>query len=201
MEIVQDIKPDVLVDIRPDVLVDIKSNIALIEKAASTLESRFAARAIRQTALIRHSLTQEIIDSVVALLPGYSLDPALLTDSAISTTSETSNVLLYVGYLLLVFMHDTKSPQGPSLANRLVQIIQAQNKRSLDLIASRIYFYWARFYELSNSLPQIFPYLVLIQSGHGCISDCCFAPGSQYPGYTHQRPCCLFYKFELDRSS
>lgn len=50
-----------------------------------------------------------------------------------------------------------RNTQGLELANKTVQNLLRLNRRTLDQLAARIYFYHARFYELTNRLNEIRP--------------------------------------------
>lgn len=49
------------------------------------------------------------------------------------------------------------------MSDRTIQRLQTINKRSIDQLAGRVYFYYARFHELNNDLPAIRPVLLLAQ--------------------------------------
>ena len=45
--------------------------------------------------------------------------------------------------------------QAKSCAAQAVQFLQKHNRRSLDILASRLYFYYSLSYERTNSLAEI----------------------------------------------
>lgn len=47
--------------------------------------------------------------------------------------------------------------QGLELSNKTVEKMTIMNRRTLDQIAARVYFYHGRFHELSNKLAEIRP--------------------------------------------
>lgn len=47
--------------------------------------------------------------------------------------------------------------QGIELSNKTIQRMASMNRRTMDPLAARVYFYHARFYELSNRLAEIRP--------------------------------------------
>ncbi|KAI5292504.1 26S proteasome non-ATPase regulatory subunit [Ascosphaera acerosa] len=54
----------------------------------------------------------------------------------------------FVGVLLQVFFHDTHDFRaGAALSDQLVEQLRAVNRRSMDVLAARVYFYYAIFYE------------------------------------------------------
>jgi 26S proteasome regulatory subunit N3 len=90
---------------------------------------------------------------------------------------------IYLNLLALVYLHDQKQydkvclswaqewhlsdpmeltrsrmyKQGVTLATATVEAIQNFHRRTLDPIAGRVYFYYARFYELLGKLADIRP--------------------------------------------
>ncbi|KAJ3118743.1 26S proteasome non-ATPase regulatory subunit 3 [Phlyctochytrium bullatum] len=68
---------------------------------------------------------------------------------------------MYFGYLTLLYLHDKNEVEkGFKLSTELVQKIQAHNRRTMDQVAAKIYFYLERFYDLSGKLAQARPYVV-----------------------------------------
>lgn len=57
-------------DLDGAIVMEITQNISLVERAVSTLESRFSTRAIRATSSIRHKLRPDILLSALNLLGG-----------------------------------------------------------------------------------------------------------------------------------
>ncbi|KAL2915856.1 26S proteasome non-ATPase regulatory subunit [Polyrhizophydium stewartii] len=153
-------------------LADIKSAVGLVERGVSSLESRFVTRALRSTASIRPRLTAELLSKAVAanLAQGISgkmdvdAEPAPDASAAGQSIPAKSSVPesgFFLGLLIIVFLHDQKQYLGATaLATSLVESIQALNRRTLDPIAGRIYFYYVRFYELADQVSDIRPQLL-----------------------------------------
>lgn len=63
---------------------------------------------------------------------------------------------LYLNLLVLLFAIDrTKYEKALQLSEKMMEKIVSQNRRSLDLIAAKCYFYYGRINELSGKLDQI----------------------------------------------
>ncbi|KAJ3283461.1 26S proteasome non-ATPase regulatory subunit [Borealophlyctis nickersoniae] len=163
-------------------LADIKQNINLIERAVSALESRFTTRALRATAPIRRRLTVELLSQTInthfprdhptkALLLGHigGSSDSMDVDQPAQADAKTEKsflpeVEIYLSYLALLYVHDQKQhEQGLNLATQLVEKILAANRRTMDQLAGRIYFYFARFYEVTNRLAEARPMLLAAQ--------------------------------------
>ncbi|KAJ3045396.1 26S proteasome non-ATPase regulatory subunit [Rhizophlyctis rosea] len=165
-------------------LADIKQNIGLIEKGVAALEARYTTRALRATASIRRKLNADILaQAIEAHFPkGSSCDHSskstLLSyigkssssmdiDTAQPSKSDKEflpEVEIYLSFLVLLLVHDQKEyEKGLKLVTELVSRIQTSNRRTLDQLAGRIYFYFARFYELNGRLAEARPLLLAAQ--------------------------------------
>ncbi|KAI9104690.1 proteasome regulatory subunit C-terminal-domain-containing protein [Phlyctochytrium arcticum] len=169
------------------VLQDIKQNLTLLERAVSALESRFTTRALRATASIRKRITPEIlVQAINAHFPKNSAAKTELLDY-VNKNSNTMQVdepetkvdakdgkdsqkeflpehEVYLSYLVLIYLHDQKDyKQGEQLVRSLVTKIQAYNRRTLDQITGRVYFYFSRFFEISGRLADARAELLMAQ--------------------------------------
>ena len=75
--------------------------------------------------------------------------PSIQTQPVSETTPEID---IYLGYLLVLFLHDQNQIDlGMQTTKQIIlPKLSALNKRSLDILAARIFFYLARFYELKG---------------------------------------------------
>ncbi|KND03500.1 proteasome regulatory particle lid subunit RPN3 [Spizellomyces punctatus DAOM BR117] len=165
------------------VLADIKQNINLLERAVATLEARFTTRALRTTASIRKRLTPEILTQAINI---YFPKDHAAKDALLKRVGKASDEMdvdqgeqksdakdgrgflpeheVYLSYLVLLYLHDQKDyQQGMQLVIELVDKVQALNRRTLDQLAGRLYFYFARFYELADKLAEARPVLLAAQ--------------------------------------
>lgn len=63
-------------------------------------------------------------------------------------------------YRMCHFMRPTFLPagkQGKTLSTETVAKVQNLNRRTLDQLSARVYFYYTRFYELTGQLAEIRP--------------------------------------------
>ncbi|TPX56637.1 hypothetical protein PhCBS80983_g04383 [Powellomyces hirtus] len=182
MEIV---KTDAELKVESDaaVLSEIKQNISLLDRAVATLEGRFTTRALRATASIRKRLSPDNLSQALnvyfpegttrkaSLLEHVGKTSHAMQVDATETQTESNDGKkflpeheIYLSYLVLLYLHDQKqNDKGMRLASELVETIQALNRRTLDQLAGRIYFYYARFYELSDRLTEARPLLLAAQ--------------------------------------
>ncbi|CAG8550280.1 21171_t:CDS:10 [Gigaspora rosea] len=207
------------------VLSELRQNFTLLERAVSTIESRFTTRVLRTTASIRKRLTADLLAQAIRdiypkgqqimfnlrvcankrfldheerchtttkiinemayspdftkLLTNYSTDKVkLLTylgkdtvvmdvdvdDSGKDNPPILPEIDLYLHLLLMIYLLDKQEfEKGIQLSNETIAKIQSLNRRTLDQLSARVYFYYARFYELTGNLAVIRPTLLAAQ--------------------------------------
>ncbi|KAL1928212.1 hypothetical protein VTP01DRAFT_3128 [Rhizomucor pusillus] len=172
MEIVEDEETKKLrleKEARASVISELKRNFSLLERAVDTIESRFTTRVLRTLPSIRRRLTSSILAEVIAdyegsesstknkLLGFLGEDVGMDVDSE-EGSSKLPEVEMYLHLLVLLYLLDKNELQkGLELADITVQTLLQLNRRTLDQLAARIFFYHARFYELTNRLAEIRP--------------------------------------------
>eukprot|EP00245_Coleochaete_scutata_P001348 TRINITY_DN11652_c0_g2_i1.p1 TRINITY_DN11652_c0_g2~~TRINITY_DN11652_c0_g2_i1.p1 ORF type:complete len:467 (+),score=77.92 TRINITY_DN11652_c0_g2_i1:189-1589(+) len=158
-------------------MADIKSIPQLIEKAVALKDARLMARAIRQIMTVRKKLKASIITSYLkhalpagsdpqiqlvaylSALPGES-DTSMVVDSTPSSTASKSpplpEVEAFMYLLVLIFLIDQKAyQQAKECSSAAVRRLQQFNRRTLDQLAARIFFYFSLSYEKTGSLVEI----------------------------------------------
>lgn len=159
---------------------ELREHIRQIEKAVQNKEPRFILRALRALPNTRRKLNPVVLRGIIggfyhksptekdALLPWVE-EPMDTegTQAAIQKFRSTSASFLpeidaFIHLLVLVRLIDTKKyPEAVQCSEALVQKIAAQNRRTIDLIAAKCYFYHSRAYELTNQLDKIRGFLHL----------------------------------------
>ncbi|KAJ3072576.1 26S proteasome non-ATPase regulatory subunit [Podochytrium sp. JEL0797] len=161
----------------PFVIAEIKQALLLLDKSVSANEARFATRALRATAAIRKRLDASVLNkAIAALLPKESpivktlakylaksaMDvdtPALETQKPVAAV--VPEIEVYFGLLVLFFLHDTEAnAHGITLSSELVDYIQKVNRRTMDQLSAKVYFYYERFFEIANRLAEVRPKLL-----------------------------------------
>ena len=84
-------------------------------------------------------------------------------DAPVTRSKETRKMIpegdAYIKLLTqLVLLDSNRLEEGAQFSSAVVQDIHAQNRRSLDQIGAKTFFYYSRFYELLNDLASIRPY-------------------------------------------
>ncbi|RHZ70257.1 hypothetical protein Glove_273g12 [Diversispora epigaea] len=162
------------------VLSDLKQNFTLLERAVSTIESRFTTRVLRTTASIRKRLTADVLaQAIKEVYPKDSIDKSRLLDflgkdsgvmdldlddAAKDIPPILPEIDLYLHLLTMIYLLDKQDfDKGIELSNETITKVQSLNRRTLDQLSARTYFYYARFYELTGNLAEIRPTLLAAQ--------------------------------------
>ncbi|KAL1959549.1 hypothetical protein VTO42DRAFT_1584 [Malbranchea cinnamomea] len=164
-------------------LADLKANFVLLERAVTHFDPRFTLRVLRSIASMRKHLTPEILSQVIVesyprsdqtallLLSGLeresafdNVDTNLAMDvdgegkSPVSRSSPAKEVLpevgIYLSILVQIHLYDAKEfHRGAKFSTCLVDKLRSLNRRTLDPLAARVYFYYSLFYEQIAPLP------------------------------------------------
>nr|CAG4651706.1 EOG090X03QW [Triops cancriformis] len=165
--VAEDVKKD------PDIVTteEIREHGRQIEKAVSSKEPRYTLRVLRALPNTRRRLNptvlRRIINGYYAHLPKerdslllYIPDADAASQQRLRTTKSSSTPLLpeldvYIHLLLNLYLIDNKKyPEAVSCADQLIKKVVALNRRTLDLLAARCYFYYTRSYELNGQLDK-----------------------------------------------
>lgn len=99
--------------------------------------------------------------TLLHLLSSMQVEPSTEVNTA-SSGSILPEIDVYLHFLVQVFLLDQKLIEvGAKHSTELVKKIHAHNRRTLDSLAAKVYFYYSRFHELigANSLLGIRPQL------------------------------------------
>lgn len=157
---------------------DIREHTRQIEKAVQNKEPRFILRALRTLPNTRRKLNSNVLRGVILgfypkagpereSLLSWVEEPMEVEETISQKFRASSSTLLpeidaYLHLLVLVRLIDTrKFTDAVQCSEALVQKIVSQNRRTIDLIAAKCYFYHSRAYELTNQLDKIRRFLHL----------------------------------------
>ena len=148
---------------------DIKGNFALLERAVSHFDPRFTLRVLRNISSIRKQLTADVLANVVNDSYPTSSSTAKFLLEAIKKTGNTKStsgkaatavkenlpeVDVYLAILCQIYLWDNKSiEEGAAFSDALVDRLRTLNRRTLDALSARVYFYYSLFYEQKAPLP------------------------------------------------
>uniref|UniRef100_A0A7S0R0Q0 PCI domain-containing protein n=1 Tax=Pyramimonas obovata TaxID=1411642 RepID=A0A7S0R0Q0_9CHLO len=153
----------------PDVPTQLKKSVTILEKAVSQKEPRLMGRALRMMGQFRKKLTAPIIDTLLkeTLPDGVALKQTLVdavgADSMAveGTASKPKEEVIieteiYCVLVTVLFLIDQKQYEtAKAITTAAVKRLDAFNRRSLDILAARIYYYFSWSHECTNSLEDI----------------------------------------------
>lgn len=160
----------------PDTLTleDIKEQIRLVERSIVSKEPRFVLRVLRALPATRRKLTPNVLRRLVATYYGRAeskqeretilqfIEEPMDTDITAQgpVVRQRGQLLLevdvYVHLLVLLRLLDTNNIQDAiKCSDLLMTKVTSVNRRTLDLLAARCYFYHSRAYEVNKRLDEI----------------------------------------------
>ncbi|KAK1437852.1 hypothetical protein QVD17_03652 [Tagetes erecta] len=156
------------------VLQHLKEIAGLIETGAYAREVRRILRAIRLTIALRRKLKASVISSFLsfALAPGSEAHSRLssylpkedqndmevdaTTSATQATVKHSSELEIYCYLLVLIFLIDQKKhSEAKACSSASIARLKNLNRRTVDVLASRLYFYYSLSYELTGDLSEI----------------------------------------------
>ncbi|KAK9475399.1 proteasome regulatory subunit C-terminal-domain-containing protein [Dipodascopsis tothii] len=154
------------------ILSDIKQNFGFLERAAQSFEPRFAVRALRGLGGLRRGLTADILASVVeetygapshksAAMISEVIERVVSTTDADKAAAVLPEVDIYVLLLVQVFLLDQGAAKAfVGFTDAVVDILRAYNRRTLDSLAAKVWFYYEHAHELDGTFVAIRPKLL-----------------------------------------
>lgn len=159
----------------PSTLQHLKEIASLIETGAYAKEVRRIVRAVRLTIMLRRKLKAATLSAFLnfALAPGSEAHSKLSSylpkeddrDMDVDTASSAAQVPakyslpeieIYCYLLVLIFLIDQKRyDEAKACSSASIARLKNINRRTVDILASRLYFYYSYSYELTNSLAEI----------------------------------------------
>ncbi|XP_010266036.1 PREDICTED: probable 26S proteasome non-ATPase regulatory subunit 3 [Nelumbo nucifera] len=159
----------------PPTLQHLKEITSLIETGAYAREVRRIVRAVRLTMALRRRLKAPVLSAFLnfALVPGSEAhirlssylpkgdEHAMEVDTAPSTTQtpvkhSLPELEIYCYLLVLIFLIDQKRyNEAKSCSSASIARLKNLNRRTVDVLASRLYFYYSFSYELTGDLAEI----------------------------------------------
>ncbi|KAE8719136.1 putative 26S proteasome non-ATPase regulatory subunit 3 [Hibiscus syriacus] len=159
----------------PSTLHHLKEIASLIETGAYDREARRILRAIRLTMALRRKLKASVLSSFLsfALGPGSEAlsrlssylpkedEHEMEVDTATSAAQPPAKhslpeLEIYCYLLVLIFLIDQKKyDEAKSCSSASIARLKNLNRRTLDVLAARLYFYYSLCYELTGNLVEI----------------------------------------------
>ncbi|KAK2757962.1 26S proteasome non-ATPase regulatory subunit [Arachnomyces sp. PD_36] len=167
------------VDPKVKAIADIKNNLTLLERAVAHFDPRFTLRALRSISSLRKHISPDVLaQTIVETYPSSnatasfllgaigkdgafneaSADQSMDVDTESSFKSSTKEILpeidTYLSILAQIYLYDNKDiHNGAKFSGELVERLRNLNRRTLDSLAARVYFYYSLFHEQLAPLP------------------------------------------------
>ncbi|ORY74223.1 hypothetical protein LY90DRAFT_660819 [Neocallimastix californiae] len=137
-------------------LADIKQNVINLEKAVDNIETRFITRVLRTFPNIRRRLTDVALAKIINIHETESMELDQESNDKNQSKTYLPEVETYLCLLVLIYLHDKKEyEKGAELSSNYIERIISFNRRTMDMLAAKFYFYYSRFFELTNRLSSI----------------------------------------------
>lgn len=156
--------------------IDIKTNFTLLERAVTHFDPRFTLRVLRSISSMRKHITPEVLAEVIVdTYPATNSTASFLLDaidqsaafdkasSKMEVDSEKNKtapkealpeVDAYLSILVQIYLFDQRQIQkGAQFSTNLIERLRTLNRRTLDSLAARVYFYYSLFFEQIAPLP------------------------------------------------
>uniref|UniRef100_A0A093VS16 Putative 26S proteasome regulatory subunit rpn3 n=1 Tax=Talaromyces marneffei PM1 TaxID=1077442 RepID=A0A093VS16_TALMA len=163
------------IDPRVKAVQDIQNNFGLLERAVTHFDARFTLRVLRSISSMRKHITPDVLAEVIVDTYSSSNQTAVFLLEAIgksdafevaSSKMEVDSdkpkaareilpeVDTYLSILVQIYLYDQKEVQrGADFSSKLVERLRLLNRRTLDSLTARVYFYFSLFYEQLAPLP------------------------------------------------
>ncbi|KAL4866653.1 hypothetical protein BDV12DRAFT_187296 [Aspergillus spectabilis] len=170
-------EPESEIDPKAKAIQDIKTSFTLLERAVAHFDPRFTLRVLRSISSMRKQITPDVLaEVIVETYPKSSTTASFLLgaiDQAAAfegagtskmdvdtdkTKSSAKDILpeidIYLSILVQIFLYDKKEIQkGANFSTGLIERLRTLNRRTLDSLAARVYFYYSLFFEQIAPLP------------------------------------------------
>ncbi|XP_009949548.1 PREDICTED: 26S proteasome non-ATPase regulatory subunit 3-like, partial [Leptosomus discolor] len=157
----------------------IKEHVKQLEKAVSGKEPRYVLRALRALPSTSRRLNSNVLHKAITgfftsntavrdFLLGF-LEESMDTEAELQFRPRTGKaasapllpeVETYLQLLLVIYLMNSKRyPEAQKVSDDLMQKISSQNRRALDLVVAKCYYYHSRIYEFLNKLDVVRSFL------------------------------------------
>lgn len=158
-------------------LIDVKQNFAYLEKAVSNFDPKYTLQVLRGLPALRKRVTPAILGKVIEttypvgdtsrkILLSYtvgadSADETMDVDEPLAPVSILPEVDIFLFLLTQVWLLNKNEIKKLKEFNELaIQKLRSYNRRSLDYLAAKVWFYYSRARELLKESDEISPLLL-----------------------------------------
>ncbi|CCJ28582.1 unnamed protein product [Pneumocystis jirovecii] len=160
------------------ILSEIKYNIHLLEQAVEQFEPYLISKVLRTTLSLRKHWNVEILKKIIKsvyfqkektlnyLLNVIETEPNNmdLVDFKGKDKDILPEVDIYIHLIIQFYLLDTKEyEKGAIFSQQLIEKLKTFNRRSMDKISAKVYFYYSYFFEIQGKLSEIRPIILTTQ--------------------------------------
>ncbi|KTW31042.1 proteasome regulatory particle lid subunit RPN3 [Pneumocystis jirovecii RU7] len=160
------------------ILSEIKYNIHLLEQAVEQFEPYLISKVLRTTLSLRKHWNVEILKKIIKsvyfqkektlnyLLNVIETEPNNmdLVDFKEKDKDILPEVDIYIHLIIQFYLLDTKEyEKGAIFSQQLIEKLKTFNRRSMDKISAKVYFYYSYFFEIQGKLSEIRPIILTTQ--------------------------------------
>ncbi|KAJ1762723.1 26S proteasome non-ATPase regulatory subunit [Coemansia sp. RSA 1591] len=148
--------------------------IKFLQRGIAAAETHYVYRALRSAFALRKRLQPDVVAELVVAYSSSANSQSVqsclksvleyLQQSPAENTAAgvcEPEVCLFLGLLAMLYLLDnTHLERGVELSNVLISVISTAQRRTLDPISSRVFFYFSRFFEVADRLSDARPALL-----------------------------------------
>ncbi|KAJ1859482.1 26S proteasome non-ATPase regulatory subunit [Coemansia sp. RSA 1822] len=152
----------------------LEGTIKFLQRGIAAAETHYVYRALRSAFALRKRLQPDVIAEIVAAYSSSANSQSVqsclksvlecLQQSPAENTAAgvcEPEVCLFLGLLAMLYLLDNSHlERGVELSNALISVIPTAQRRTLDPISSRVFFYFSRFFEVADRLSDARPALL-----------------------------------------
>ncbi|KAJ2239547.1 26S proteasome non-ATPase regulatory subunit, partial [Coemansia sp. RSA 454] len=149
-------------------------SIKFLQRGIAAAETHYVYRALRSAFALRKRLQPDVVAELVVAYSSSANSQSVqsclksvleyLQQSPAENTAAgvcEPEVCLFLGLLAMLYLLDnTHLGRGVELSNVLISVISTAQRRTLDPISSRVFFYFSRFFEVADRLSDARPALL-----------------------------------------
>ena len=158
---------------------DVQQNFAYLEKAVSNFDPKYTLQVLRGLPALRKRITSNVLVKVIEstypvnepsrkILLSYSGAPAssieddsMDVDEPLAAVSILPEVDIFLHLLVQVWLlNQNEIAKLKEFNDYAIQKLQSYNRRSLDYLAAKVWFYYSRAKELLKESEEIAPLLL-----------------------------------------
>ncbi|KNC72016.1 hypothetical protein SARC_15435, partial [Sphaeroforma arctica JP610] len=144
----------------------IKQNLLLLDRGAASKEARYMSRVLRTIPTTRKALSGEILSQIIAntvtntdlakVLTKYTGAPGASTTSEKKKKNSTPEVETYLQIMITIFLIDAERvDDAMECSSDMVDRVAKYNRRTLDPLSARAFYYYGRAFELAGKFSEI----------------------------------------------